>query len=134
VAWGHRFEKKSATNLFENSLAACSDTVEIEISIQNREWDGSPATVIRYRDNGPGLSEAVRARIFEAFFTTKDTGTGLGMAIAKRVVDEHRGDHRPPHMRRLDLGCQIPRQTHGLGSILALRLRESTQGTRAKHD
>ncbi len=62
------------------------------ISVHNTEWDSSPATIIRYRDNGPGLSGAVRARIFEAFFTTKDTGTGLGMAIAKRIVDEHGGE------------------------------------------
>jgi two-component system sensor kinase FixL len=43
------------------------------------------------RDNGPGLGPEQRLRIFEPFFTTKSKGTGLGMAIAKRIVEAHGG-------------------------------------------
>ena len=43
------------------------------------------------RDNGPGLSSEQRRRIFEPFFTTKTKGTGLGMAIAQRIVEAHGG-------------------------------------------
>lgn len=42
-------------------------------------------------DSGPGMAEEVRARCLEPFFTTKTRGTGLGLPIAKRVVDEHGG-------------------------------------------
>ncbi|WP_235951971.1 PAS domain-containing sensor histidine kinase [Crateriforma spongiae] len=78
-------------NLLENSLAACSDPIQIEIECVNSDVDGQPGVCVSLRDNGPGLTEEQRSRIFEAFFTTKHKGTGLGMAIAKRIVEAHRG-------------------------------------------
>ena len=42
-------------------------------------------------DNGSGMPPAVRERIFEPFFSTKPTGTGLGMAIARRIIERHKG-------------------------------------------
>jgi signal transduction histidine kinase len=55
------------------------------------EWEDHLAFRIVIRDNGPGLTAEQQNRIFEPFFTTKTKGTGLGMAIAKRVVDAHGG-------------------------------------------
>ena len=46
---------------------------------------------IAFRDNGPGLNAEQKQRIFDPFFTTKTKGTGLGMAIAKRIVEAHGG-------------------------------------------
>lgn len=50
-------------------------------------------TVLRLalRDNGPGLSPAAREKLFEPFYTTKSKGTGLGMSIARRIVESHGG-------------------------------------------
>jgi PAS domain S-box-containing protein len=78
-------------NIFENSLAACNDPVLIGISIDDCELDGKPAVMVSVCDNGPGLSDDQKRRIFEPFFTTKAQGSGLGMAITKRIVDTHGG-------------------------------------------
>jgi len=47
--------------------------------------------VIRLSDNGPGIPESIREKIFQPFFTTKEDGTGLGLSIATRIVEEHKG-------------------------------------------
>ena len=47
--------------------------------------------VVRIRDNGPGIAESLRAKVFEPFFTTKEEGSGLGLSIAVRIVEEHGG-------------------------------------------
>ncbi|MEA1949221.1 MAG: ATP-binding protein [Thermodesulfobacteriota bacterium] len=47
--------------------------------------------VIRLKDNGPGIPESIRDRIFQPFFSTKEEGTGLGLSIATRIVEEHQG-------------------------------------------
>jgi PAS domain S-box-containing protein len=78
-------------NIFENSLAACGDPVQIDIACSETHIEDRPAIRIRIRDNGPGLTPEQRRKIFEPFFTTKSQGTGLGMAIAKRIVQAHGG-------------------------------------------
>ena len=67
------------------------EPVEIKVLCTRAEIDGQPAIRIAFRDNGPGLIAEQRQRIFEPFFTTKTKGTGLGMAIAKRIVEAHGG-------------------------------------------
>jgi PAS domain S-box-containing protein len=78
-------------NIFDNSLAACPDPVEIHVRCRDATLDGAPAIHIGIRDNGPGLAPEVKRRIFDPFFTTKTKGTGLGMAIAKRIIEAHNG-------------------------------------------
>jgi PAS domain S-box-containing protein len=78
-------------NLLENSLAACKDPVEIEVACSSAQVGDDPAVQIAFHDNGPGFTPEQRRRIFEPFFTTKTQGTGLGMAIAQRIVDAHGG-------------------------------------------
>jgi signal transduction histidine kinase len=46
---------------------------------------------LRVTDNGPGIPETVRARLFEPFVTGRTGGTGLGLAIVQRAVEAHRG-------------------------------------------
>jgi signal transduction histidine kinase len=78
-------------NMFENSLAACRGPARLTVVCSDAELAGRPALRVAVRDNGPGLPPEARARIFEPFFTTKTKGTGLGMAIAKRIVEAHGG-------------------------------------------
>ncbi|MFO7706574.1 MAG: ATP-binding protein [Desulfobacterales bacterium] len=49
------------------------------------------AAVIRVRDSGPGIPAALREKIFQPFFSTKEDGTGLGLSIAHRIITDHRG-------------------------------------------
>lgn len=78
-------------NLLENSVAACPDPVEIGITCAITDAEHEPMIEVRYRDNGPGLSADCQRRIFEPFYTTKPKGTGLGMAICRRILEAHGG-------------------------------------------
>jgi signal transduction histidine kinase len=79
-------------NILDNALAACLDPVEIDITCQEVHLGGRPALCVAVRDNGPGLTPEARQRIFDPFFSTKTKGTGLGMAIARRIVEAHGGE------------------------------------------
>ena len=78
-------------NLLENSLAACPDDCRIDITCHAIEQSDRAMLKISLRDNGPGLNTEQRQRIFEPFYTTRPTGTGLGTAIAQRLVESHGG-------------------------------------------
>jgi hypothetical protein len=53
--------------------------------------DRRAAVRIGIADEGPGMTSDQRQRVFEPFFTTKTKGTGLGMAIAQRIISSHGG-------------------------------------------
>jgi PAS domain S-box-containing protein len=78
-------------NILENSLAACPSSARIDVRCSEALLDDKPAVCVAVQDNGPGLSPEQRRRIFEPFYTTKTKGTGLGMAIARRIVEAHGG-------------------------------------------
>jgi two-component system cell cycle sensor histidine kinase/response regulator CckA len=52
---------------------------------------GLPCVLLMVSDNGVGMDEKTRQRLFESFFTTKDTGTGLGLTIVRRIVTASHG-------------------------------------------
>jgi signal transduction histidine kinase len=78
-------------NLFQNAIEASPSVSRIEVDFDLDRIEHCPAVRVSVRDNGPGLDREQRARIFEPFFTTKSRGTGLGMAICKRIIDAHGG-------------------------------------------
>ena len=47
---------------------------------------------IEFMDNGSGIKEEVQPKIFVPYFTTKGTGTGLGLAMVKQIIENHRGN------------------------------------------
>jgi PAS domain S-box-containing protein len=79
-------------NIFENSFAACVGPVLVAITCRPANLGSRPALRVAVRDNGPGLDGEQRRRIFEAFYTTRSRGSGLGMAIAHRIMQSHGGE------------------------------------------
>jgi signal transduction histidine kinase len=80
------------TNLLDNAI----DAIEPggRITLRTRLHGGQ--VLVEIVDNGPGIPDEIRSRIFDAFFTTKPVGqgTGLGLDIAQRIVLRHRGEMR----------------------------------------
>jgi len=76
-------------NLLINAVEAVGDAGTIEIAWSAEHPDNRFRLSIR--DSGPGIPSAVLDRIFNPFFTTKETGTGLGLAIVHRIVEAHEG-------------------------------------------
>lgn len=82
--------KQVFRNIFENSVAAKADDVTIAISLSFEQG----CCRITISDDGPGLSEEQQEKLFTAFFTTKQKGTGVGMALVQRTILAHGGDIR----------------------------------------
>ena len=79
-------------NVLENAgLDVVPNQSEITIECDEIRGAVGPLVRVAIRDQGPGLTPEQRAHILEPFFTTKTKGTGLGMAIAHRIVQAHSG-------------------------------------------
>jgi signal transduction histidine kinase len=80
-------------NLLSNALDALleSDTPEPRIEIQTGENLAGTEVWLRVRDNGPGIDADRVQEIWSPFYTSKETGTGLGLALSKKVIDAHGG-------------------------------------------
>lgn len=70
-------------NAFQCSITGTTITV--------RAYRKHSSLIIEIQDEGKGMSEDVRAKIYNPFFTTKETGTGLGLSIAHRIIEDHGG-------------------------------------------
>jgi signal transduction histidine kinase len=85
------------TNLIQNGLEAAGATrPDPRVLVSIKKVDDAHVRIV-VRDNGPGVSEEMRERLFEPYATSKATGTGLGLAICQRIVFEHGGEivYRP---------------------------------------
>ncbi|MDG7050712.1 MAG: DUF4242 domain-containing protein [Nitrososphaerota archaeon] len=75
------------TNLMMNSIQAMNNSGQIDITLSDMPND----VLIQVSDTGCGISNDILPKIFEPLFTTKQTGTGLGLASCKKIVEQHRG-------------------------------------------
>ncbi len=106
--------KEALVNLLVNSSEAMGYgglIVIREEEVVDEPWGRK--VVIRVSDNGPGFPESIQGELFEPFFTTKEEGTGLGLTIAARIIEEHGG--------KLELSS---REGEGAISTISLPVRE----------
>jgi len=84
--------RQAFSNLLRNALEACAGggqppriVIHSEIDVPQR------VSRIAVNDNGPGIAPALRERIFRPFFTSKRSGTGLGLALVQKIIVFHNG-------------------------------------------
>jgi two-component system sensor histidine kinase AtoS len=87
---------RAFVNLVGNALDAMTTGGRLTLRTGWATADRSPVrrsrhVAIEVQDDGIGISEADADRVFNPFFTTKDTGTGLGLALTHKIVDDHAG-------------------------------------------
>ena len=75
-------------NLLENALDASPPGEEVTLKAQSNDQN----LIIEVSDHGKGIPLENLDRIFIPFFTTKPKGTGLGLAVSRRIVEEHGGE------------------------------------------
>lgn len=79
-------------NLIINGMDAMSAVSEVERFLAVRTGkNGNGEVVVTVRDNGPGIPPELTSRIFQSFFSTKQEGIGLGLSIARSIVEAHGG-------------------------------------------
>jgi two-component system, LuxR family, sensor kinase FixL len=102
-------------NLIMNAVEAMSSVANRERSLLVRsELHGARDVLIAVEDSGPGINPNDMDRIFDAFFTTKSHGMGLGLSICKSIIESHGGrlwaSTRNPHgsVFYIQLPCEVP--------------------------
>jgi signal transduction histidine kinase len=81
--------KQVIINLVNNAIEACENTEKyVEIKAEKNEDN----LILSIYDKGCGISTEIQDKIFEPYFTTKKQGSGIGLAIAERIVSEHNGN------------------------------------------
>jgi two-component system, sporulation sensor kinase A len=84
------------SNIVDNAIDAMTDVksdrrIELAIQALSNQSGRAGMGMVRLRDNGCGIPDDRIARIFNPFYSSKPNGTGLGLGIAKKVLDAHRG-------------------------------------------
>ncbi len=100
-------ESESLRRVFVNLIGNSAEAIAAdgEISVDFQEAYGHVITEVR--DNGIGMSEDDMKKIFTPFFTTKQRGTGLGMSIVTKIIDEHGGRIEIESRRGVGTTCRV---------------------------
>lgn len=86
--------KRALSNLIDNAAEAMQNSLVREIHISTRLSDQAGMAEITVADTGPGVTNEMRERLFLPYFSTKQRGTGLGLTIAAKIVQDHQGSIR----------------------------------------
>jgi PAS domain S-box-containing protein len=89
VKFDDRYMREAVFNITRNAIEAMSEKGGL-LTVKTRKTDTD--VIISITDTGAGMSEETQLKIFEPYFTTKDTGTGLGLTLVFKVIREHHGE------------------------------------------
>ena len=84
--------RQALLNLIINAIQAMPKGGTVAVAASTEEHQGRRLARIEVSDTGAGISPDLAGRIFQPFFTTKASGTGLGLTVVKRTVEAHRGE------------------------------------------
>lgn len=105
-------------NLLQNAQDALLDEPEPLITVKTEMVHGG--VQLSVRDNGCGFSDEIKARVFEPYVTTKLKGTGLGLPIVKKIVEEHEGvihiESIKPHGAQISIILPTVEKNQAIGS------------------
>jgi nitrogen fixation/metabolism regulation signal transduction histidine kinase len=83
--------RQTLHNLVQNAQDAMAGVPEAQVVLRTRRSDSGQWVRLSVLDQGPGFAEHILKRAFEPYVTTKVKGTGLGLAVVKKIMDEHGG-------------------------------------------
>lgn len=88
VNWDFDMVKRALINFVDNALCAMDNQGTLRLALELQGAD----VLLSVADEGNGIPENLRERLFQPYFSTKRKGTGLGLAISKRIAQDHGGD------------------------------------------
>jgi two-component system sensor histidine kinase HydH len=120
-------------NLVRNGVQASGAGSFVKVSI--KDVAGTPHVVMAVHDSGPGIAEGSQAKIFDAFFTTRSQGAGIGLAVVRRIIEDHAEVGATINVRSGDFSEETrasPSRLAGRGATFEVGLaRAPTPGTRS---
>jgi C4-dicarboxylate-specific signal transduction histidine kinase len=91
--------RRLLVNLLTNAFQALAERSDGKVSLSAQREDDKLLWVVE--DNGPGIADEVRHRLFEPLATTRAKGLGLGLALCRRIAERHGGDIRAARSQTL---------------------------------
>ena len=93
LVWGDRVQLQQVIlNLIMNAIEAMSGISQTQRRLLvSTVKDGSNGVLVSVRDSGTGFHESALDRLFEAFYTTKENGMGIGLAVSRTIIQAHGG-------------------------------------------
>ena len=102
--------RQAFLNVIVNAFQAIGEDGRLSVAVEAVGSD----IVVSFADTGPGMDEVARRRAFEPYYSTKEDGTGLGLAVVKEVAEMHGGiaEARASSGRGATVSLRIPLPTH----------------------